>query len=148
LTDDYDPHPELFDAADQTLSALRSPGGMAKWLLRFELTALRLLGHLPSLADCVECGRPVESGRRVHFSPLAGGVLCPACRAGKKQVLSLSPEVLRALIRFSEMRDESWRELTLERGTHGELRGVLNNYLVNLLGHRLIMPGYLMRLTP
>jgi len=147
LTDDYDPHPELFDAADQALAELRAPGGVARSLLRFELTALRVLGHLPSLADCVECGRPVETGRRVHFSPLAGGVLCPTCRAGKKQVISLSPEVLSVLAKFADADAESWRELEIDRGTYGELRGVLNNYITNLLGRRLVMPGYLARLT-
>src|ERR1051325_8295400 len=50
LTDDYDPHPELFDAAEATLGALQMPGGVANSVLRFELTALRVLGHLPSFA--------------------------------------------------------------------------------------------------
>src|SRR5882672_314913 len=49
LTDDYDPHLELFDAADQTLLALREVRAAGTVLLRFELTALRVLGHLPSL---------------------------------------------------------------------------------------------------
>src|SRR6185503_9243147 len=37
LTDDYDPHVELFDAAEQTLAALRTPGNAALLILRFEL---------------------------------------------------------------------------------------------------------------
>src|SRR5215211_3210758 len=41
LTDDYDPHPELFDAAVDTLAALSTPGSVDRALLRFELTALR-----------------------------------------------------------------------------------------------------------
>ncbi len=48
LTDDYDPHPDLFDAADRTLSALRSDPAVGGLVLRFELSALRVLGHLPS----------------------------------------------------------------------------------------------------
>ena len=56
LTDDYDPHPELFDAACETLAGLVDEGRIASLVLRFELTALRVLGHLPSwrLASSVE----------------------------------------------------------------------------------------------
>ena len=143
LTDDYDPHPELFDAAATTLAALEEHGGVANSILRFEMTALRVLGHLPSLDGCVECGKPVSAERRVAFSPLAGGVLCPSCRTGKRQVISLSAEVLAALVRFADPRDGAWREHVLARGTYGELRGVLNNYMAHLLGHRLKMPEYL-----
>ena len=63
LTDEYDPHPELFDAADATLSALRTQPAVASLVLRFELTALRVLGHLPSLDACVECGAAGRADR-------------------------------------------------------------------------------------
>jgi DNA repair protein RecO (recombination protein O) len=39
LTDDYDSHPELFDAADETLAALRTSSAVPPVLLRFELAA-------------------------------------------------------------------------------------------------------------
>src|SRR5688500_16146971 len=57
LTDDYDPHPELFDAAQEGLVALSETGSIAAVILRFELMALAALGHMPSLALCVECGQ-------------------------------------------------------------------------------------------
>ncbi len=90
LTDDYDPHPELFDAAVSTLAALRREGAVAAVLVRFELTALRVLGHLPALERCAECGRPIEAAGRVPFGRLAGGVLCETCRRGQKQIISIS----------------------------------------------------------
>jgi len=135
LTDDYDPHPKLFDAADETLAALSSPGRVSAALLRFELTALRELGHLPSLEACGECGTVVEPSGRVPFSQLAGGVLCNSCRAGQKQVISISAGALAALIRFSESDGDAWRHLELDQKTYGELRGVLNHYWTHLLGH-------------
>src|SRR5580658_5008209 len=62
LTDDSDPHPELFDAAVEVLQALSSgQGPVAGNVLRFELSALRLLGHLPSLDACADCGSAVEA---------------------------------------------------------------------------------------
>jgi recombinational DNA repair protein (RecF pathway) len=51
LTDEEDPHPELFDLADETLVALSAGEPVAGRVLRFELGALRILGHLPSLEE-------------------------------------------------------------------------------------------------
>jgi DNA repair protein RecO (recombination protein O) len=134
LTDDYDPHPKLFDAADETLVALAGASG-ASALVRFELTALRELGHLPSLAACGECGTAVEPSGRVPFSQLAGGVLCGACRGGQKQIISVSAGVLTALLRFADPAGDAWRRVELDQPTYGELRGVLNHYWTHLLGH-------------
>jgi len=143
LTDDYDPHPELFDAADQTVAALRNPGGVASLLLRFELTALRVLGHFPSLETCVECGKTVESVGRVSFSQIAGGVLCKQCRVGQKSVIAVSAGVLQTLARLADPGNESWRRLELDRRTYGELRAVLNHYWSHLLGHQPRMHRFL-----
>ncbi len=63
LTDDYDPHPALFDLADQTLLGLSRGLPVATSVLHFELAALAVLGHLPSLEMCVECGRPGGTSR-------------------------------------------------------------------------------------
>src|SRR5687768_4572953 len=71
LTDTGDPHPELFAVADQTLLSLDEGHGVPESILHFELTALRHVGHLPSLDQCAACGRdvatqndsPAKSGR-------------------------------------------------------------------------------------
>ena len=143
LTDDYDPHPELFDAAEQTLLGLATEGSIAGWIVRFELTALRLLGHLPSLDVCVECGRPVEAKGRVAFGLLVGGVLCGECRSGKRQVVSVSAGVVQAMIALADGSSEQWRDATLDAKTRGELWAVLNHYLTHLLGHKPRMHEYL-----
>jgi DNA repair protein RecO (recombination protein O) len=149
LTHDYDPHPELFDAAVQTLaelSASLSPASSnsAVWavVLRFELVALRLLGHLPAFASCAECGAEVARSARVSFGLLAGGVLCENCRIGKRQLVSVSGAVVEALARFAA-EDDQWRTADLTGAVRGELRGVLNKYLTHLMGRRPKMHEYL-----
>ncbi len=146
LTDASDPHPELFQAANQALMALDDTGEIAPTVLRFEMTALRELGHLPSFDQCVGCGQEIELTGRIAFGQLAGGVLCPMCRGGQRQVVSVSAGVLRALLDFSEP-NASWRGIELDRGLRGELRGVLNNYLAGLLGRRPRMHAFLGVLT-
>lgn len=150
LTDDDDPHPELFDAACQTLAAL-SQGGAAvtRETLHFELSALRVLGHLPSLNDCVECGQAVAAApqARVAFGLLAGGVLCTQCRSGKRQVVSVRGSTLKTMQLFAT-EGTAWQTIEPDRGTLGELRGLVNQYLSNLLGHRPRMHRYLSVVAP
>ena len=158
LTHDYDPHPELFDAALETLAELSAeepsgdaPNGLphtassravSAVVLRFELVALRLLGHLPSFKNCAECGAEVSRAGRVSFGLLAGGVLCEKCRVGKRHLVSVSGPVVEALTRFAAP-DDVWRTTELPSTVRGELRGVLNKYLTHLVGHRLKMHEYL-----
>ncbi len=143
LTDDADPHPELFDAAQDTLLRLSSgPEGAAAVVLRFEMTALRTLGHQPALAACAECGRPIEAAGRVAFGQLAGGVLCASCRPGKKLVVSVSGPAILAMRKLANA-DDPEALVPLDRRIAGELRGLLDQYLSNLLGHKLRMHSYL-----
>ena len=142
LTDNGDPHPELFALADETLLALDGGKPVAPVVLRFEVQGLRLLGHLPSLDECVGCGQTVPEQSRTAFGLVAGGVLCANCRSGQRQVASITSGGLAALRRFAEP-GRDWESLTLDDKVRGELRGLWNNYLAHLIGHKLRMHEYL-----
>jgi DNA repair protein RecO (recombination protein O) len=143
LTDDCDPHPELFDLADETLAALAAGEPVARRVVRFEFGGLRLLGHMPSLEQCVGCSQPVEVTGRVAFGELDGGVLCGRCRPGSRQVVSLSAGALRTMLRLADVEGEGWRRVEINPRVHGEIRGLLNRYMTNLLGRRPRMYQYL-----
>lgn len=143
LTDDYDPHETLFDLADATLAALSAGESVARWVLRFELGALRAVGQMPSLDLCVECGVPVPPAARVAFGHLDGGVLCGECRAGKRQVASINGRTLQTLAQMADPHGQGWQRVQIDPRTHGEVRGVMNHYLSNLLGRRPRMYEYL-----
>ena len=143
LTDEDDPHPELFDLADETLAALGTGESAAKRVVRFELIALRLLGHVPSLDACVECGAPVATAGRVAFGQLDGGVLCRACRGGKKQVVLVSAGVLRVMAQLADADRHAWRRMEIDARSLGELRGLLNHYFTHLLGRKPKLQEYL-----
>ena len=140
LTDNGDPHRELFLAAERALAALDADGPIAETVLGFELVALREAGHAPSLAQCVVCGGPVEAKGRVPFAMTAGGVLCGECRPGRRGVVSVSGEVIGALAAASEAENG---EVRIEPAIGGELRAVMGQYFAHLVGHRLRMSGYL-----
>ncbi|MCA9267578.1 MAG: DNA repair protein RecO [Planctomycetales bacterium] len=139
MTDEHDPHPELFHLACRTLTALDENCEVPSCVLRFELGALRLLGHLPALAECCGCGSQTSKGQRVAFGLVAGGVLCHRCRHGKRQVASVSRPALRRMRQLAD--DEPDGELDDDgdkqrRKLDGEIRGLMNRYLCNLLGRR------------
>jgi len=143
LTDTGDPHPELFQAADQALYGLDTDQAVPSTVLWFELTALRLLGHLPSLEVCVGCGQRVAARGRLAFGQLAGGVLCERCRVGQRQVVRVSADVIEVLRQFSAEENACGMTLDVDRRVGGELRGVLNRYLANLIGRRPRLHSYL-----
>ncbi|MBN1909568.1 MAG: DNA repair protein RecO [Pirellulales bacterium] len=141
LTHEYDPHPELFDLADQTLVRLAEGVAVARDVLRFELHLLRHLGLLPSLEQCVGCGCDVPAGGRVAFGHWDGGVLCPKCRPGKRQVASVRSDVLRTMVQLAESGEPSTEPM--DNRTRGELRGLMNHYFAHLLGKKPKMQAYL-----
>ena len=141
LTDKGDPHPDLFDLADATLFSLDNGEDVAALVLRFELVALRLLGHLPALDTCSQCGTPIEPDGRVALAPTAGGALCPDCRPGQRQVVSVSAAAWNTMRVFAAATANELPELAA--GTRGEVRGVLNHYLAHHLGHRPRLHDYL-----
>jgi DNA repair protein RecO (recombination protein O) len=143
LTDEDDPHPELFDLADETLAALSAGQRVVQHLVRFELGALRLLGHMPSLRACVECGSPVALAGRIAFGQLDGGVLCPTCREGRKQVVMVSAGALQVMSQLADTDSNAWRRLEIGARNLGEVRGLLNHYFAHLLGKKPRMYEYL-----
>ena len=71
LTDEGDPHPELFAAASDTLQALDQGEPLVENILHFEVAALQHLGHFPLLTHCVGCGQTVPLAGRVRFGLVA-----------------------------------------------------------------------------
>jgi DNA repair protein RecO (recombination protein O) len=143
LTDDYDPNPALFDLAEQTLLSLSHGDSVSNSVLRWELAALGVIGHLPSLDRCVECGKEVPPADRMAFGMLVGGLLCSNCRGGKRQVVSVRGGTIRVMAKLADLQSDSWKQLEIDSPTRGELRGLMNNYLAHVLGHRPRMHEYL-----
>lgn len=141
LTDPDDPHPSLFDAADDALLRLDRGWEAVGVCLRFELAALRLLGHLPTLEACAGCGGPTARGPRIAFGLLAGGVLCAACRPGQRSVVNVSGAALDAMKMFSQSSQSE--DLAVQPAVRGELRGLLSHFIANLIGRRPRMHEYL-----
>ncbi|HYH63833.1 MAG TPA: DNA repair protein RecO [Urbifossiella sp.] len=138
-TQDYDPHPELFDAALDTLRKLGDPGeATADSVTRFELVWLKELGYSPRLDVCTGCGKAVPGGvPRVWFSAAAGGVVCTPCSPAQPDRRPLSGAAVRALAALT-----AGGPAELE-SVRAELRALLGQVVSFVLGRRPRMHRFL-----
>ena len=133
LTHEYDPHPSLFDLANDSLRELESGGDVRLVLRRFELGILRETGHMPQLERCAACGRPIEGPGQVAFSVAGGGVLCRSCAPAHRSTGELhagSVKIARLLLNAS---NRHWQRLNLQEEAEREIRvmtGAAIRYLV------------------
>jgi DNA repair protein RecO (recombination protein O) len=141
-TQEYDPHPSLFDEACQTLRTLGKAGEVTgPRLARFELVLLQELGYSPTLTTCAVCGETLKIGQNVAFSPAAGGMVCPKCVSKHRDSKPLSAAGWEALQRWADSA-EAWQQ-SWDPAVRAELRQVLNQYVTYLLGHRPRLVPYL-----
>jgi DNA repair protein RecO (recombination protein O) len=140
-TEDYDPHPALFDATLETLRLLGEPGvSVGPCLAHFELVLLRELGYGPVLDTCADCAAEL-AGNALAFSAAGGGVLCPRCQPAQRERRGLSQATWQALRLLNEP-GEAWRQVQ-DAGVRKDVRQVLDHYVTYLLGRRPRLLPYL-----
>jgi DNA repair protein RecO (recombination protein O) len=136
-TREDDPHPDLFDAAVETL---REAGGdrdtVAGRVSAFELVWLRELGYSPRFDGCAACGNAVPAGR-AWYSAAAGGLVCPTClptTADRRPLSGAAVETVRRLI--------AGTATPLEGSVRTEVRPLLGHAVATVLGRRPKLLGY------
>jgi len=140
-TQDYDPHPLLFDEAIATLRNLGQPGVLTgPCLAHFELVLLRELGYGPALDFCADCGEEL-TGQALAFSAAGGGVLCSRCQAKHREKRPLSTTLWQTL-RKLQSSGEMWREVQ-DPLLRKEARQILDHYVTYSLGRKPRMLPYL-----
>jgi DNA repair protein RecO (recombination protein O) len=153
-TQDYDPHPVLFDEALATLRNLGQPGVITgPCLAHFELVLLRELGYGPALDYCADCGEavipspptplPEGEGRMagIAFSAAGGGILCQKCQHKQRERRPVSENTWRALMTLRDVGD-GWRQIQ-DGQLRSEIRQLLNHYVTYQLGRRPRLLPYL-----
>ncbi len=103
-TEDYDPYPDLWTLAEQTLDRFQygDREDVPARVAYFEAGLLDAFGEFPAVRCCVDCGQPlpldsVENlARRVYFDVDSGGVVCRQCLATRPHY-GLTPTTIGAL---------------------------------------------------
>ncbi len=135
LTDDYDPHPALFDHFRQFLQDIEEGevGGERRdilvRLILFQLVLLHEVGLRPVLQACANCKRPFgPDWRESYFGVSANGLICRDCEMSFPDKVRLSSKAAGALNDVKRLADAD--EKTLD-----EIEQLLLRHFTHILGH-------------
>jgi len=158
LTDDYDPHPELFDGFldflhnvnEQHLTTNQRRDILALLIL-FQLILLKEVGLKPVLDRCVNCRKSGRVGLApppldqsildvpdVYFSNSANGLICRDCESSFTDKIKLTKEASDCLADLKQIPGSA--EKTLE-----EIEKVMVHHLTGLLGRPPKMAKHILR---
>jgi DNA repair protein RecO (recombination protein O) len=122
----------LFQLMLGTFDRLGQPGNKETVLRHFELHLLESAGYRPQLRECVACHHALEPQVN-FFSPGAGGLLCPACRATQPFIYPLTVNAQKVLRLLQGSDDAAASTLKIDAELSRELENVLSGYLKYLL---------------
>lgn len=134
LSEEYDPHPLLFDETVQALERLAGESPLDLSLLRFELVILREIGQLPALDVCLSCDEPVGSAARYGFLVSQGGLICQNCFAEEAPRQLITTETARLLQELAGESSPPSRDIAPQQKR--EMRAVVNASIAHVLGRR------------
>jgi DNA repair protein RecO (recombination protein O) len=144
LTEDYDPHPELYLAAQDALKSFTDSQSTPIAILRFELVMLREIGQLPDFETCAACGAQLTEGKTFGFWVSQGGLICPECQREDYTQLTIHAGSAAALRMLAAESDQTWRRLNLSPQQYKEVRQITTTAVSHVLGRRPKMSKYLL----
>ena len=132
LTEDWDAHPDLFDALVSTLADLTDATEPLDIVTRYQFSLLDSIGSLPRFDACVLCGREEDL---THFSSFEGGLICRHCEPGQVEKREVSARTVKAL-GASIVHDDHCSQSS---GTRTGVFNVLNYHIAHLMGREPVM---------
>ncbi len=143
LTEDYDPHPILYSAAQEALEMFGAVETKLLGVVRFELVLLRELGQLPDFENCVACGAELTESRTFGFWPAEGGLICSECQRDDHKPISIHAGTAAVLRLLSSESEHAWKRLNLSPGQLKEVKTVTSAAICHAMGQRPKMLRYL-----
>ena len=147
LTNDYDPHTELFDSFLQFLQntneqqATRNENRETLVLLiLFELALLKEVGLQPILNHCVNCKTKHErreTRNEVYFSSAANGLVCRDCEGSFPDRIRLGKDSAGCLTNLKMLADSNEKTLN-------EVEKILIHHFTHTLGRPPKMAKYIL----
>jgi len=111
LTQEYDPHPALYDVCVETLGQLSRQADPQLALTQFELVLLREMGLLPEFDTCQACGLPVNDKTQFSFWVSQGGLICADCRRPEYEHKPIQTGSIRLLKKLAESTPDATKNI-------------------------------------
>jgi len=148
LTDDYDPHPELFDGflrflqdANEIRDTLHASRDSLVLLILFQLSLLREIGLQPVLNACVNCKSQYtirNTQYDVYFSSSANGLICRDCEASFPDKIRLTKTAANCLANVKLIAETDEKTLN-------EIEKILVHHFTEILGRPPKMAKYILK---
>ncbi|HUG90455.1 MAG TPA: DNA repair protein RecO [Planctomycetaceae bacterium] len=145
LTEEYDPHPRLYDQALATLDRLAAAPEPRLAVLRFELVLLREIGQLPALEGCVVCGEPVNTETTYALWVSQGGLICRTCQREEYHARPIPAGTVALLRQLASENETLLDRLQAAPAQLNQLRTLATTAISHVLGKRPRMLRYLER---
>lgn len=143
LTEDRSENRVVYEILVEGLDALRRDADARLVLVIFHLRLLEALGYRPELRECVSCRSVIEPDRN-HFSPLLGGVMCPACGPSEPSARAIGTSALK-LLRYVQA-TAGQRSFNVPPQICGEAEALLRDYAEHIVERRLRTPALMARI--
>jgi len=134
LTEEYDPHIELFDHVLRFLQDIEEGKAgpdrrdIMIRLILFQFVLLHEVGLRPILNACANCQRPCGAhGRESYFSAAANGLVCRDCEMSFPDKIRLSPKAAHCLTDIKRLAQA-------DQATLDEIEQVLIHHFTHILG--------------
>lgn len=133
ITQEHEPHPELFDLMFEGLTLLRrEPSRSMSVLVFFEFRVMAAAGFELRVRACACCGGPTGSGG-ASFSLDLGGLVCETCRGDRASLVGrlvrISPAAARRLEWMAGMEGGQWQAGEPDGSVERELRLLMDRVL-------------------
>ncbi len=122
----------IFQLTLATLHRLVDEANKELVLRAFELHLLESAGYRPQLRRCVACHRELEPVTN-YFSPIAGGLLCPACAPAQPFARPVSVNAQKVLRLLQGGDSAQATRLKLDAELASEIEDILGEYIKHLL---------------
>lgn len=145
--EDEGANPSIFKLLVDTLARIEKESDSWVAVRYYEMRLLDGVGFRPQLFECANCGRGILAEDQ-FFSFTAGGVICPRCGEGVRNLTKISLEALKYLRHFqrSSYRDASRAQPSPE--VRKEAETLMQGYFAHTLERGLNTPGFIKKIKP
>jgi DNA repair protein RecO (recombination protein O) len=135
----------IFNLLTATLARLAAKSDPWLVIRYYEMRLLDHLGFRPQLLECANCRREILPEVQ-FFSFSAGGVICPRCGQGLRNITPISVETLKYLRHFQRSSYADASRAHPSPDVQNESESLMQGYFTYLLERELNTPGFLKRI--
>ena len=136
LTEEGDPHQQLYEAATEALNAFASLNSPVAALFRFELMTLQEIGQLPDFDTCTICHSPISFDDHSRFWVSESGLICSRCGHSEYEHTVISSGAIAVIRKLVHSGPQTVDRIVISDSQRKDIRKILTAIISSILGRR------------